>query len=78
MYSCFIIYIIDTFVLLFHPNTHMYHTFLNVIMLENPRKYRVIFKVKSREEPRQVLKNLSQQLEHKQVPKRDGTRCLEG
>ena len=37
------------------------------------RKYREIFKVK-----RSTRHGRSQQLEHRQVPKRDGTRCPEG
>ena len=42
------------------------------------RRYRWIFKVKSREKTQQFRENWSQQLEHKQVPNRDGTRCPEG
>ena len=36
----------------------------------NSRKYRGVFKVKSRVQTRQILEIWSQQLEHKQVPKR--------
>ena len=42
------------------------------------RKYRGVFKVKSRVKTRQVQEIWSQQFEHKQVPKGDGTRCPEG
>ena len=43
------------------------------------RKYLGVCKVKKREKTRQVRENWSQQLEHKQVPKKwVGTRCPEG
>ena len=42
------------------------------------RKYWGIFKVKSAEKTQRAQESWSQQLEHKQVPKRDGARCPKG
>ena len=41
-----------------------------VVSLAKSRKYQGVFKMKSREKTQQVRENWSQQLEHKQVPKR--------
>ena len=46
---------------------------------QSSRKYRGILKMISRrEKTRQIWENLFQQFERQQVPKMDGTRCLEG
>ena len=44
-----------------------------LIILYLSKQTRGMFKVKSREKKMQVREDCSQQLEHKQVPKRDGT-----
>ena len=51
----------------FNPSFSIYGTY---VCLAKWRKYRGIFKMKSREKTRQVMGNWSQQLEHKQVTKR--------